>query len=78
MMADLEVLVIEDCYAENETPKALLVRLPDDEEVWIPKGHIDDDSEVYERGHNGKLVITKWIAQQKGLIERGKLKYVGP
>ena len=36
---------------------------------WIPKSQIDDDSEVYEKGHEGKLVITRWLAKQKGWID---------
>ena len=38
------------------------------EQHWIPKSHIHDDSEVYEMGTNGRLVITQWIAEQKGLV----------
>lgn len=50
-----------------ETDKALLVVL-DEEEIWIPKSQIDDDSEVYKAGTSGKLVITEWLAEQKKLI----------
>ena len=37
------------------------------EEVWIPKSQIHDDSEVYEDGTDGDLVISRWIAEKKGL-----------
>lgn len=82
---DLEVVEIPDCFADRETDAAMLVLLANDEEIWIPKSHVDDASEVYKAGHNGTLVITKWIAEQKGLLEKRKaaalkvkLKYVGP
>ena len=35
---------------------------------WIPQSQIDDDSEVYHAGHKGKLVVSEWIAVQKGLV----------
>lgn len=44
------------------------------ESVWIPHSQVHDDSELYydERGavmsdDSGRLVITRWIAEQKGL-----------
>lgn len=38
------------------------------EDVWIPKGQIHDDSEVYGEGHSGVLIVSRWIAEQKGLV----------
>lgn len=38
------------------------------EDVWIPQSQIDDDSECWRAGDEGKLVISEWIANQKGLI----------
>jgi len=37
-------------------------------EMWIPQTQIHDDSEVYREGDVGKLVITRWIAEQKDLV----------
>jgi hypothetical protein len=51
----------------RETDKAILVEIKG-EEVWIPKSQIHDDSEVYASGHTGKLVITEWLAREKGLV----------
>lgn len=49
--------------------KAILVKLEDVEEpVWFPQTHVDEDSEVYEVGHHGDLVVSEWIAAQKGLV----------
>ena len=51
----------------KETAAAIFVEV-DGEEMWIPKSQVDDDSEVYGAGHEGKLVITEWIAKQKGIV----------
>ena len=57
----------EDSECIQETDAALLVSI-DGEEHWIPKSQITDDSEVWKQGDVGTLVITEWIAQEKGLI----------
>lgn len=64
-MAD-EPVRLDNCVAKHETEKALLVDI-DGEEKWIPKSQIHDDSEVYENGHEGTLVITGWFAKKEGL-----------
>lgn len=56
-----------DVSVDAETPKAILVTL-DGEEHWIPKSQISDDSEVYTSGTEGKLIISTWIAKEKGLV----------
>lgn len=53
--------------AIRETANALLC-VVDDQEMWIPKSQISDDSEVYEAGHTGTLIISEWLATQKGLV----------
>ena len=57
-----------ECFNEveaiAETDKALLC-LINNEEVWIPKSVIGDDSEVYERGDVGKLVVAEWFARKE-------------
>jgi hypothetical protein len=55
-----------DARAIRETEKALLVELEDGEEVWIPKSVIDDDSEVFGVGDEGKLVVEGWFAVKQG------------
>lgn len=57
-----------DVTVEQETEKALLCNI-EGEEIWIPKSQIDDDSEVYEMGTTGDLVVSRWIATQKGLVD---------
>lgn len=35
---------------------------------WIPQSQVHDDSEVWRTGDRGQLVLTRWIAEQKGLV----------
>lgn len=65
-MAFGDTVTIENVEATGETEKALFVKI-DGEEHCIPKSQIDDDSEVYAKGHAGRLVVTEWIASQKGI-----------
>lgn len=53
--------------ALRATASALLVRI-DDKEHWIPQSQIDDDSEIWEAGQEGEIVLSQWIAEQKGLV----------
>lgn len=53
------------CTAET---KAAILVVIDEVEHWIPKSQVDDDSEVYKKGDEGTLIISEWIAQEKGLI----------
>ncbi len=55
-----------DAKCIRETPKAILVVIEDDE-VWVPKSVVHDDSEVYEEGHEGTLVLHEWWARKEGL-----------
>lgn len=62
---------LEDVEVLHETDKALLVRFPTakgTKDEWIPKGQISDDSEVYENGHKGTIIVSEWIAEQKRLV----------
>jgi len=60
---------LPDCVCLKETEKAILVSIPDvDDDMWIPLSQIDDDSEVYQEGDEGTLIISEWIALQKGLL----------
>ncbi len=52
---------------EKETDAAILVEV-DGVQHWIPKSQISEDSEVYEEGQTGELVITEWIATEKGIV----------
>ena len=57
------------CLRTSGSGKAILVRFDDDDEDrWIPVSQIDDESEVYQTGDDGNLVITEWIANEKGWL----------
>jgi len=65
-------VTIPDAFVKRDSGKAILVDAPElDEATWIPKSQVDDDSEVYDGTHDGKgpcdLVISDWIAEEKGL-----------
>ena len=53
----------------KETAKAVMLRLTEqgEDEVWIPKSVIHDDSEVYAEGHDGDVVVKRWWAEKEGL-----------
>lgn len=57
----------EGCRCIAETASALLV-VVDGQQHWIPQSQVDDESEVYADKHEGELVVSEWIAVQKGLV----------
>ena len=60
---------LEGCKAKHDSGKALLVTVPDlDDELWIPHSQIEDDSEVYQKGDEGTLIITDWLAGKLGIL----------
>lgn len=49
------------------TDKAILVReLGTGKQTWIPKSVLHDDSEVYDEGHEGTVVVFNWYAEEEG------------
>jgi hypothetical protein len=56
----------EGVVCVRATDAAILVRI-DGEEHWIPQSQVSDDSEVWQEGDEGRLVVSQWIAMQKGL-----------
>lgn len=60
---DVELEVVE---VKAATEKAMLV-LYKDEEYWIPRSQVRDGTKVNKKGDKGKLVISAWIAGEKGL-----------
>lgn len=61
----VELDVVE---VKKDSGKALLCVFDTGDEEWIPKSQIDDDSEVWEEGQEGTLVIPLWLAEEKGLV----------
>jgi len=62
-----EIVEFEDVTSINDTPLALCCFI-EGKNVWIPKSQIHTDSEVYRKNQSGKLIISRWIAEQKGLV----------
>ena len=50
----------------RKTDKAILVQL-EDRQLWIPQSQISDNSEVYDVGHTGDLILSPWFAEKEGL-----------
>lgn len=69
MRDDDETVEFENAKCVKETDAALLVRIDKGHEVWFPKSHVHADSEVFDEDANseGTLIVTEWIAKQKGL-----------
>lgn len=66
---------IENAQVLQESQKgmsdegAILVDAPDlMKPEWIPKNQITEESEVYEMGTEGSLIITEWLARKQGWI----------
>ena len=63
------VFVVRDAECIAETAAAIRVRAGDlAQDIWIPKSVLHDDSEVYESGTEGELVVMRWWAQKEGLL----------
>lgn len=58
----------DEVRAIHETATGLLVKLPNGEKEWVPKSQIHATSDVNDVGDDGLLVVTAWIAKQKGWI----------
>lgn len=57
----------DDAFCEDETEKALRVNVGG-KSRWVPKSLVDDDSEVYEKGQSGILVVAEWFAVKEGWV----------
>lgn len=70
-MGEAKAADFPDAEADKETDKAIHV-LKDTKRGypggWIPKSVIHDDSEVFEAGHSGKLVLHHWWAEKNGWL----------
>lgn len=59
-----------EARVKRSTDKALLVVLldRDEEERWIPRSQVHDDSEVFdEENREGTLIVSAWFAEKEGL-----------
>lgn len=62
-----DLVEFDGIACDVDTPKAILVTV-EGKKVWIPKWAVHDDSEVYKKGTDGKLIILQRIAEEKGLV----------
>lgn len=58
----------------RETPQALYCTAAGIGERWFPKSAIHDDSEVYAKGHSGKLRLMSWFVKSQRLDEESPRK----
>jgi hypothetical protein len=63
----LEKVEFENSECRANSGKACLCSI-EGEWFWIPNSQIDDDSEVFDAGHEGTLVISQWWAEKEKLI----------
>lgn len=33
---------------------------------WIPQSQVHDNSEVFDKGHIGEVVVSLWLARERG------------
>ena len=57
---------IVECTILRHSGGAVLI-LVHGEELWIPKSQIEDAADLPAAG-NAEVIMTAWIAKQKGLI----------
>jgi hypothetical protein len=73
-----EPVMIGDGECLRETDRAILVQMKGEDrpdtggfasecEIWIPKSVLHDDSEVYEKGGTGTVIVFAWYAEKEGL-----------
>lgn len=60
---------IDKARCIHDTGKAILVEAPNfDEPEWIPQSQIHEESEVYELGGEGTLIINESFAEYRGWL----------
>lgn len=53
------------CVRSRETDNAVLVIDPDGERFWFPLSQVE--SMHFDKNESGSIVVSDWIAEQKGL-----------
>jgi len=66
-MGSRETVEFEEVVCIAETDASILCVI-DGTNHWIPKSQVDEDSEVYKKGTDGTLIISEWIATERGLV----------
>lgn len=70
-----EFVVIQDTYGIRESASglSLIVEMDDGDEYSIPHKEIHDDSSVYRVGDEGELIVSKYIADDHRITDRGEV-----
>lgn len=65
----MDTVTFDEAECIAETDMALLVRIDvdDEDERWVPKSVVAEESEVQEKGDAGELVVAEWWAKKAGL-----------
>jgi len=69
---DDDGVCIDGVKVLRATERAILCRIPADNgsdeprEVWVPQSQVTSDSEVWQSGDEGTLVVTHWWAEREG------------
>lgn len=59
--------VIDGAECVYETEKAICIKAPMfDEDKWVPKSVVTDESEVYKKGTTGNCIVSEWFADKEG------------
>ena len=58
----------DNCVVRKDSDQAIYVELDSGELHWIPKSLVHDNSEVYEMGTDGVLIIPEWLAVKKEMV----------
>ena len=59
----------EEVRCIAETDRAICcVAVAGGPKVWVPQTCVHDESEVYGRGHVGKLIVKQWFAKKQGWV----------
>jgi len=59
----------KDVEIIKESENAVLLRLYDWEDYWIPYSQIEDNGEVIKEGEKlDQVYISTWICKEKGLL----------
>lgn len=51
----------------RESEKAILIKMKSEEELWLPRSQIREGGTAKKKGDTGTIVMSPWIAGEKGL-----------
>lgn len=66
-MAADDCETFEGARCVSASGKAIRVRLASGAYHWIPNSVVDEDSEVFKDGDEGKLVVKSWFCEKEGI-----------